>query len=77
MSVITTEKPKILNTIGLASKKYPAINKRIEVLGKLNDRRLKARGAGDRWALIEVSYGYAEIGCPRMASEILTEAEGL
>lgn len=54
-----------------------AIKRRVEKLGKLNDRRLKARGEADRWALIEISYEYAAIGCPRLANEVVAESENL
>jgi hypothetical protein len=71
------ERRKILETIGLSSKKFPSINRRVEKLGKLNDRRLKARSTRDRQALLEVAADYVDIGCPRLANEIMAEAEGL
>ena len=78
MSVIAlNDKRKILNTSGPSSKKFPAIYRRVEMLGRLNDRHKQALGAGDRQALVELAGEYAEIGCPRLANEIVAEADGL
>lgn len=51
--------------------------KRIEMLGSMNDRRLRARGAGDKQALLELAAEYALIKCPNMANQITIEAENL
>jgi hypothetical protein len=79
MGVIVFSKPKILDNPKWTEKPRAAasINRRVEALGKLNDRLNKARGAGDRGALLEVAAEYAEIGCPRLANEIIVESDGL
>jgi len=62
----------------LSSRKRNASQRKmIERLGKLNDRHTTALTAGDRFMLLCLADDYEEIHCPRMASEIRTEAEGL
>jgi hypothetical protein len=53
-----------------------AILKRIERLGKMNDRRMKYIVAGDRMGLIDLAEEY-EARMPRMAVEIRKEAQEL
>jgi hypothetical protein len=79
MSVITFSKPKILDNPKWTEKpgNAKAINRRVEILGKLNDRLNEARGAGDRAAMLEIASEYAALKCPRMANEIIVEADGL
>lgn len=53
------------------------ITTRVEMLGKLNDRRVQALTAGNRNALMELAAEYSELNCPRMVNEIVAEAEGI
>lgn len=52
-------------------------NARIEMLGLLNDRHLRALASGDREALLELAGEYVFIGCPNMGSQITAEAMNL
>jgi hypothetical protein len=61
----------------LATKKFPAINRRIEILGQMNDRRAQASGNQDKQALRDLANEYKEMGCPRLAEEIKTEAKAI
>ena len=58
-----------------------AIMRRIERLGRLNDRRVAALAAGNKQALIDIAWEYVSLGrhggCPRMANEVFAEADGL
>ena len=60
-----------------SSRKRGSQRAAIEMLGKLNDRRSLALTAGNCAALIELAIEYEMIHCPRLASEIRTEAENL
>lgn len=51
-----------------------AIIKRIERLGRMNDKRMKYMVAGDRMGLIDLAEEY-EAKMPRMAVEIRKEAQ--
>ncbi len=53
------------------------VARRIEELGKLNDRRLACRSARDKYGLLELAACYAEKDMPLMAAEITKEAESL
>jgi hypothetical protein len=68
-------KPRIMETIGIASKKMPEVNKRIEILGQLNDRHKEATGAQDWKALRDLAAEYDAMKCPRLAEEIRAEAK--
>lgn len=52
----------------------PAIRRRIEMLGKMNDRRLGYVAAGDWESLLELAAEYEAKKMPRMAAEIRKEA---
>jgi uncharacterized protein involved in propanediol utilization len=79
MGVIVFSKPKILDNPKWTEKPRAAaaINRRVEMLGKLNDRLNRARGAGDRAAMLEIASEYAALKCPRFANEIIVESDGL
>jgi hypothetical protein len=81
MSVITFSRPKPRITANPKWSEKPgnarAISERVEMLGKLNDRLNKARGAGDRAALLEIAGEYVDIGCPRLGNAIIVESDGL
>ena len=85
MSVIVFSKPKPRITDNPKWTEKPGnragINKRVEMLGKLDDRYKLARGAGDREALRKLADEYEKLGnhggCPNKASQILMEVEGL
>jgi len=51
----------------------------VEALGKLNDRRNRALAAGDRQRCSTLAAEYMLIGnyggCPRLANEIIMEAQ--
>ncbi len=71
----------ILETLTAGYTLKQAERKRIETLGKMNDRRLRALAEANKPALMELAAEYAALGrhggCPRMAREILAEAETL
>lgn len=79
--IATVEKQTILETISLPMKVEPAIAKRIERLGKMEDRRTRALATGNKEALLELAAEYLTLGrhggCPTMANIISREAEGL
>ncbi len=81
MNILVAEKPKILETLGISQKKFPAINRRIEMLGQMDDRHKEALGAGNRQALLELAAEYIMLGdhggCPALARQITNEAENL
>jgi hypothetical protein len=55
----------------------PEVLKRIERLGKMNDRRMKLTAAGDRMGLLNLADEYENLGhygLPTMAREIRYEA---
>jgi hypothetical protein len=68
---------KELMSVLLATKKFPAINQRIEILGQMNDRHIQASGNQDKQALRDLANEYKAIGCPRLAEEIKTEAKAI
>lgn len=56
------------------------IMRRIERLGKLNDRRLKLEGTRDTAGLLELALEYESLGrygCPRMAEGIRGSVAGV
>lgn len=56
------------------------IMRRIERLGKLNDRRLELEGAGDAAGLLALAAEYESLGrygCPRMAEGIRGSVAGV
>lgn len=62
---------KPINGTGVPdSRKYPEIYKRIEILGKLNDRYNEAVSNQDRQELRKIAAAYEEMGCPRRAADI-------
>ncbi len=75
------KKPTILETLSSNYSLKLAERVRIEGLGKLNDRRLRALAEANKPALLELAADYAALGnhggCPRMALEITAEAESL
>ena len=52
----------------------PAVARRIEVLGKMNDRRVAMRGCGDVDGLLVLAAEYEAMKMPKMAAEIRKEA---
>jgi len=76
-----TVKPTIMETLTSGYTLKQAERKRIDALGKLNDRRLRALAEANKPALLELAAEYAAFGrhggCPRMAQEIIAEAEAL
>jgi predicted DNA-binding helix-hairpin-helix protein len=68
---------KINGTAVEDSRKYPAINRRIEQLGQLNDRHTAALNRADRQALKELAIEYEAMECPRRAAEIRDQAKGI
>jgi hypothetical protein len=60
--------PTILETISLPSKLKPDIARRVEMLGKLNDRRVRAMAAGDDRALLKLAAEYEKKKMPSMAN---------
>lgn len=53
----------------------PAIMRRIEMIGKLNDRRLAYMAAGDGESLLRLADEYEEKKMPVMANIVRKEAE--
>lgn len=72
-----TYTPRIMDTIGLSSKKFPEINKRIEILGDMNDRHKVAMGSRDKRALRQLAKEYQDLGCVTLANEIRAEARAM
>jgi hypothetical protein len=72
------QQPTLLETIRLPRKLKPEEERRVETLGKLNDRYMKAVAAGDARALTRIARRYARLGshggCPMRASAIRAEA---
>jgi hypothetical protein len=69
---------KIINGTGVQlSRKYPAITRRVEMLGKLNDRLRDARNNRDRQELKKLVKEYAAMGLPHKAEEIRLDLQGL
>ena len=60
-----------------ASRKYPAITRRVEMLGQLNDRLTTARSNWDRQVIKELAIEYESIGCPHKAEQIRMELRGI
>jgi hypothetical protein len=52
----------------------PGVARRIEELGKMNDRRLKYVAAGDAESLLKLADEYEKRKMPKMAKEIRKEA---
>jgi hypothetical protein len=79
MSVITFSKPRIVNNPKWTDKpsKTQAINRRVELLGDMDDRYKALRGAGDRDGLRELADEYEKLKCPNTADQIRYEAERL
>ena len=67
MSVKIINRPTIMQTIGLGGRLKPGIVRRIEMIGKLNDRRVKALAAGDRLELLRLAEEYETHNMPTMA----------
>ena len=59
------------------NRKYSAITRRVEELGKLNDAYESALTMGDCWKLSEIAEAYETMGLPRKANEIRLQAENL
>ena len=82
-SVQTKQQPRILERLDGTTnqKKRKGEARRIETIGKLDDRHRRALAVGDRAALIELAGEYMTLGkhggCPHLANVILEEAEGL
>lgn len=85
---ITTTQPGImarLSAAGKPTKKTRANraseSRRIETIGKMDDRHKRALVAGNKQALIELAWEYMALGnhggCPGKAGEIFAEAENL
>jgi hypothetical protein len=55
----------------------PEVMRRIEALGRMNDRRLALVSAGDGLGLLELAAEYEAKGMPRVAAEIRKEASEL
>jgi hypothetical protein len=83
MSHIVFSKPRIVDNPKWTEKpgNTKAINQRVEMLGKLDDRHKAALAAGDRQALLELAAEYLMLGkhggCVTMANQITAEADGL
>lgn len=79
MSVVIITKPTVTETIRLPRKLKPDEARRVERLGKLNDRRKQASAAGDARTLLKIAEKYEKLGkhggCPRMANALRIEAE--
>jgi len=67
MSVKIINRPTIMQTIALGGRLKPGIVRRIEMIGKLNDRRVKALAAGDRLELLRLAEEYETHNMPTMA----------
>lgn len=50
---------------------------RIEMLGTLNDRRMKYKGCGSRMGLYKVAAQYSRLGMVNTAAAVRAEAKGL
>jgi hypothetical protein len=81
--VFSKAKPRIVDNPKWTEKpgNTRAINKRVEELGALDDRRKFALANRDKAALLELAAEYLMLGrhggCPTMANIITQEAEGL
>lgn len=67
----------VMDAIRLGSKTAPEIRQAVEMLGLMNDRHDEALGNQDKKTLRALAKEYEAIGCPRLASEIRTEARSL
>jgi len=61
----------------LKEKRSPALLRRIEMLGRLNDRRLKYMAKGYGRGLARLSAEYRRVGVRDMANRVRIDAEGL
>lgn len=52
----------------------PGVARRIEMLGKMNDRRVAMKGLGDWKGLLQLAEEYEAKKMPKMAAEIRKEA---
>ena len=79
MSVIVFSKPRIVNNPKWTEtpSKAKAINKRVEMLGDMDDRYKALRGAGDVVGLKKLADEYEKLKCPNTADQIRYEAERL
>lgn len=57
-----------------APKTNPKIISRIEILGRMNDRRMEARVRGDKAELLQIAAEYEALGMHRTAYGIRLEA---
>ncbi|RPI95523.1 MAG: hypothetical protein EHM40_02915 [Chloroflexi bacterium] len=81
MNTIIAEQPKIVERFAMQVKRKPKETAAIEQLGQMNERHTRALVAGDREALLELAGEYMLLGthggCPRLAADIMKEAESL
>jgi hypothetical protein len=81
MSVITFSKPRIVNNPKWIDKpsKTQAINRRVELLGKMDDRHRELLARRDKQGLVDLAGEYMTLGhgCPNTMTQILIESEGL
>jgi hypothetical protein len=59
------------------NRKYPAITRRVNKLGELNDRLNFARSNRNRSELEKIAGEYEEMGLPHKAAEIRLDLQGL
>lgn len=69
--------PGILERLATPYKLNPIILRRVELLGKLNDRHKRATAERDKAGLIELAGEYSALGMVRTANAIRLQAENL